>query len=427
MAQETSPLLRWMAPPIAWLRKLQDISVSNKPSITIVTAVLLGNVNAASNTNGKSKKRFVQRSLQSLPTEVALEAFARLDSATLYQLTLVSRGYRHLLAHHEASRCWNALVFEPHIPLDDARINSMMRFLTKFQLHMYTRSAHFDGTTIDVTRLEKILRHLPYITQLSITHCPNLDCYQVLQLLKSSAKNTSFVDNNSIISTSSSHTGLAPFLQHLEQLYMQGLFPSERGQKSYAHEMYAYAGDGDFRPPWLPDELVQFIQVIEEQQNLPSEENGSNNNNNSNRQRRPIADVEPCHLCHKNVASTGSAAFLRGQLEQRSARERKYKSGPVAIICDSGCSISGSGNDNKWAAAALWYAVANRAVSAVPSVTKGLWIVGVSEAVHDVGKKDDRQVVLYIMQREEKKRPVEDQGKTVAEKRETEGRIHSME
>ena len=359
--QQQTGFTRWLT-PVTWLRRLQNISNTTKINIKpAVTNLLSNNINI--NNCKTTKKRDFSASFNKticlLPIEIVLEIFKHLDTVTLYQLTLVSRGYRNMLI--EKSNIWNPLVFEPQNIIfnnDDGNnisnnaLNSILLFLTKFQLHLNIRSARFDGTSIDITKLEKVLRHLPYITSLSIAHCDNIDCYQVLHLLKSSAKNktsTHRIDSNnnnnsyyrddeddnsddtddeSIISIASSHTGLTPFLHHLSEIYMQGLFPSERGHKSYALEMLTYgmikklllrlscrdlsesqyalyqfwlllrsrmlliAGETYFRPPWLPDELVQFIRVTEGEQET----------------RSPIADIRPCHLCHKNVAATGSAA-----------------------------------------------------------------------------------------------------------------------
>ncbi|KAI7858867.1 hypothetical protein BDC45DRAFT_285314 [Circinella umbellata] len=340
--QQQTGFTRWLA-PVTWLRRLQDIS--NTATITIkpaMTSLLNNNVNVNNNSKNTKKRDSsapLNKTIRSFPIEVVLEIFKHLDTVTLYQLTLVSRDYRNTLI--QQSNIWNPLVFEPQ-NITFNNINSILLFLTKFQLHLNIRFALFDRTSINIAILEKVLRQLPYITSLSIAHCNNIDCYQILNLLKSSAKNNTHAHNNnnedddnyenheSIISIRSSHTEPTPFLQHLSQIYMQGLFPSERGHKSYALEMLTYgmikklllklpcrdlseshyalyqfwlllrsrmlliAGETDFRPPWLPDELVQFIQVTEGEQQQET--------------LNPIADITPCHLCHKNVAAIGSAA-----------------------------------------------------------------------------------------------------------------------
>ncbi|KAI9251839.1 hypothetical protein BDA99DRAFT_521314 [Phascolomyces articulosus] len=354
--QETTVFTRWLTPPVSWLKKLQNITNTT----TTTVAGLLGSSNN-SNSNNTTKRQYLssttctKKSLRSLPVEITLEIFNHLDTLTLYQLTLVSRKYRNILI--QQPKIWDPFILDPQQhrcmnAKEDYILNSLLLFLTKSQLHLTIRSACFDGTLIDITKLEKILRHLPYVTQLSIAHCNNINCYQILHLLKSSSKNrptgnnSNNNDNNndneddhdeneSMISISGSHTGLAPFLYHLEQIYMQGLFPSERGHKSYALEMLTYgmikkcllgrscrdlseshyalyqfwlllrsrmlliAGENDFRPPWLPDELVQFIQL--------TEENEEQDQQQDQQQQRPIVDITPCHLCHKNVAATGSA------------------------------------------------------------------------------------------------------------------------
>ncbi|KAI8140081.1 hypothetical protein BJV82DRAFT_623842 [Fennellomyces sp. T-0311] len=309
MAQET--VFRWLT-PLTWLRKLHDISA--KPTNSV--ARLLSN---SSSTSADSCKSCIH-ALPALSTEVALEIYAHLDAVTLYQLTLVSREYRHTLIQHGS--IWNPLVFDPHIPFDGKLLDSIVYFLVSFQLHLRISSARFDGTAIEASELEMVLRRLPYVSELSVAQCTRIDCYQVLNMLKSARART---DNDSVISASS-QTGQAPFLHHLSIVHMRGLFPSERGVKSYAQELYVYgsikklllrqrhndlseshyalyqfwvilrsrmmliAGDNDFRPPWLPDELVHFIETTEQQDEY-----------------RPIADIEPCHLCHKNVTSIGSA------------------------------------------------------------------------------------------------------------------------
>lgn len=243
------------------------------------------------------------RAMDVLPTEIILQVALHLDILTLYHLSLVSRKYRNILAR--ASRLWYFIHIDPCLPFDSRLLHSALCFLVTFQRNTRIRSARFDHAPIEDSTLESILFYLPNLTHLSLIECPRIDCWKILRILK--------------IATPSNR-----FLQHLTRLEIRGNFPSERGYRTFAMEMYCYGeikrilsglrNDGksvmhelsetqyslyqfwlvlrsrleqaDFRPVWLPDAVSQFIRLTEETTSSTVQ-----------------VDLQPCPLCYRNVAT----------------------------------------------------------------------------------------------------------------------------
>lgn len=184
-----------------------------------------------------SKKRHKQQHpFDILPEELTLEIFVHLDSLSLYRVTQTSMRYRHMI-----SRCihlWTWLWFDPNLPLDCHDLYRMLCFLVEHDgLHEHILSARFDRCTIDSTTLERVLRYLPRLSTLSVVGCPNLDCFQFLSILRHTTAPMGPM-NYSLPPSRLLSSG--PLLQHLTRLEIRGLFPSERGVMSYAHEIYCY-------------------------------------------------------------------------------------------------------------------------------------------------------------------------------------------
>ncbi|CDH48968.1 predicted protein [Lichtheimia corymbifera JMRC:FSU:9682] len=184
-----------------------------------------------------NKKRQKQRHpFDTLPEELTLEIFVHLDSLSLYRVTQTSLRYRHTI-----SRCinlWTCLWFDPTLPLERRDLYRMLCFLVEHHgLHEQVRGARFDRCTIDSTTLERVLRYLPRLSTLSVVGCPQLDCFQFLSILRHTTAPLGPM-NYSLPPSRMLPSG--PLLQHLTRLEIRGLFPSERGIMSYAHEIYCY-------------------------------------------------------------------------------------------------------------------------------------------------------------------------------------------
>ncbi|KAI7874222.1 hypothetical protein K492DRAFT_240935 [Lichtheimia hyalospora FSU 10163] len=184
-----------------------------------------------------NKKRQKQRHpFDALPEELTLEILVHLDSLSLYRVSQIASRYRHMI-----SRCiylWTWLWLDPTLPLERRDLYRMLCFLVEHDgLHEQIRGARFDRCTIDSTTLERVLRYLPRLSTLSVVACPQLDCFQLLSILRHT---TAPVGPMNYSLPPSRLLSSGPLLQHLTRLEIRGLFPSERGIMSYAHEIYCY-------------------------------------------------------------------------------------------------------------------------------------------------------------------------------------------
>ncbi|KAI8336657.1 hypothetical protein BC941DRAFT_427679 [Chlamydoabsidia padenii] len=350
-----------------------------------------------------------------LPVELLQDIFTRLDCLTLYQLSLTCHAFRQLLQKTPTSRngffLWRTLKVESLWTNHQEAMGlyQLVCFLVMGGIHDQVDSLILDGCVfIDSPLLNTVIRAFPVLSRLSLVHCPQIDCWKILHMLKASindnhraqhqtgkhqtmiqqqSSTAAFLkalkkvrepppetillnktDNTNSTETSSNTSleagttlfGLTndnhhqssskldipfslPCLKYLTRLDIEGAFPSERSHKSYGHEMYCFGeikrallqlGDNDndgshiettdyqqlseghyalyqfwlllrshmlrwdeqqqvdhqneFRPPWLPETLVQFIRITEQTDFSSSIK----------------IDLAPCPLCHRNVATT---------------------------------------------------------------------------------------------------------------------------
>ncbi|KAG0191483.1 hypothetical protein DFQ28_011731 [Apophysomyces sp. BC1034] len=287
--------------------------------------------------------------------EIMLQICDRLDSVSLYRITLVSGQFRQISTH--APWLWDVIVLDPHVKFDSALLHSLLCFLVKFRLHFRVRSARFDRhPTIDLATLESFLQYLPRLKHLSVVQCPQIDCWQILRLLKTAAKNNASgagaededEDEDGGFSTVSpkqmkSRAASGSFLRELCRLELRGSFPSERNHKSYGHEMYCYGEIkqtllsfsfyDDDRPQGLSENhyaLYQFWLLLRSRMlTVVRDSSDRNSTSNDHQPFRPSwlpdtllrfihltetedpsapvkMDIEPCQLCYKNVAVSGN-------------------------------------------------------------------------------------------------------------------------
>lgn len=338
--------------------------------------------------------------------ELVQDVCTRLDCLALYQVSRTCRAFRHLLQKKPASRhsffLWRTLTVVHNQDTlnstnksDDASRGNLYRlvcFLIMCGLQSQVDVLMLDGCSfLDSPLLDTLIRAFGTSTRLSLVRCPQIDCWQILHLLKSAIKSNQHysdqrndtIPSNQLLAalkkirqppspksgllhkadvtetntatlfslTTETPSSPLPCLQHLVQLDIEGAFPSERSYKSYGHEMYCFGeirrallqlghkdnsnddsssnNDGyqqlseghyalyqfwlllrshmlrwdeedggerarttDLHPPWLPDTLVQFIQITEQDTKDPSSS-------------LIQLDLAPCPLCHRNVATTG--------------------------------------------------------------------------------------------------------------------------
>ncbi|CAO3637488.1 unnamed protein product [Cunninghamella blakesleeana] len=156
----------------------------------------------------KKKKRIMTSYLILLPTEILHDIFTHLDGLSLYQLTRVSSYLRYQLQTY-SSHLWSDLFIDPNLILfqQDARyFYQCLCFLISFQLHLKVFFLSINHCFyLDQVLLDILIHSFPNLISLSMKQASQIDCWQLLHLLRSiHQKNQQLLEQQQNFSSSSS-------------------------------------------------------------------------------------------------------------------------------------------------------------------------------------------------------------------------------
>ncbi|CAO3648708.1 unnamed protein product [Cunninghamella echinulata] len=152
------------------------------------TTTITNNNMTYSNYNSNNKKikhTTVISYFTLLPTEILHHIFTHLDNLSLYQLTLTSSSIRYQLQSY-SSTLWRNFLVDPSFLLYDATVfYQCLYFLIHSQLNLRITCLTINQCPyLDHALLNIIIHAFPYLNSLSIKHATQIDCWQLLHLLR---------------------------------------------------------------------------------------------------------------------------------------------------------------------------------------------------------------------------------------------------
>ncbi|KAI9306275.1 hypothetical protein BJ944DRAFT_263827 [Cunninghamella echinulata] len=155
---------------------------NKKETVTTTTTDITNNNNI---NNKKKRNATVISYFTLLPIEILHHIFTHLDNLSLYQLTLTSSAIRYQLQSY-SSTLWRNFLVDPSLLLYDATIfYQCLYFLIHSQLHLHITCLTINQCPyLDHALLNIIIHAFPYLNSLSIKHATQIDCWQLLHLLR---------------------------------------------------------------------------------------------------------------------------------------------------------------------------------------------------------------------------------------------------
>ncbi|ORZ17716.1 hypothetical protein BCR42DRAFT_412360 [Absidia repens] len=148
--------------------------------------------NDTSNQNSHLNNDSVESIWTKLPMELIQDILARLDCITLYQLCLCSSLFRHLL--RKTTMLWRTLKVDSSLPpgrqqQTPLELYKLVCFMVTSGIHVHVNSLVLDGCSfLDPALLDTLIRAYPNLIRLSLVHCPQIGCWQILYMLRASIK-----------------------------------------------------------------------------------------------------------------------------------------------------------------------------------------------------------------------------------------------